>query len=333
MGEILNSRWRNSKRGPACYGGVGLADGGILGDDLLVAMQSGLDTQVLKNVSRSFYLSLRFLPENFRPAASLGYLLARASDTFADAVIWSVEERRELLEGFRNHVLEGRNFSAPEDTEGLPEGERVLLGHLGECMEALDGLSMAEQKSIRKVVGIITEGQTWDLIRFEGDGVTGLKSDEELRHYTYQVAGCVGEFWTEVGFETDMDFATRPQTEMNELGQAYGRSLQLINILRDVPEDLKNGRCYLPNATGRDELMAARGPWIEEALEGLDSAESYASALNGKRMRFGTILPALIGRETLLRLRDASWEEWEKKVKVTRPEVRGMMWQAMKFAL
>ena len=200
-------------------------------------------------------------------------------------------------------------------------------------MRALAGLSEAEQKSIRKVVGIITEGQTWDLVRFDGSGVTGLKDDAELRHYTYQVAGCVGEFWTEIGFATDDDFATRSQGEMNELGQAYGRSLQLINILRDVPEDLANGRIYLPNAMSREELMSARGPWIEEALAGLASAGKYAAALNGKRMRFGTILPALIGRETLLRLQESSWEEWEKKVKVTRAEVRGMMWQGVKFAL
>ncbi|MEJ6644152.1 MAG: phytoene/squalene synthase family protein [Akkermansiaceae bacterium] len=296
-------------------------------------MHSGLDTQVLKDVSRSFYLSLRFLPKNFRPAASLGYLLARASDTFADAPIWSVEERKELLQEFRQHVLKGGNFTAPENTEGLPDGERVLLDHLDDCMRALAGLSEAEQKSIRKVVGIITEGQTWDLVRFDGSGVTGLKDDAELRHYTYQVAGCVGEFWTEIGFATDDDFATRSQGEMNELGQAYGRSLQLINILRDVPEDLANGRIYLPNAMSREELMSARGPWIEEALAGLASAGKYAAALNGKRMRFGTILPALIGRETLLRLQESSWEEWEKKVKVTRAEVRGMMWQGVKFAL
>ena len=183
------------------------------------------------------------------------------------------------------------------------------------------------------MVGIITEGQTWDLVRFEGDGVIGLESDEELRHYTYQVAGCVGEFWTEIGFGTDEDFATRPEAEMNALGQAYGRSLQLINILRDVPEDLANGRCYLPNARTRDELMAARGPWIDEAMAGLNSAQTYAESLNGKRMRFASILPALIGRETLLRLRDCSWDEWARKIKVSRSEVKSMMWQAARFAL
>ncbi|MGC6564147.1 MAG: squalene/phytoene synthase family protein [Akkermansiaceae bacterium] len=305
----------------------------ILGEERGVAMQSGLETKVLKNVSRSFYLSLRFLPKNFRPAASLGYLLARMSDTFADATVWSVEERKELLEGFRTHVLEGRDFQCPEDREGLPEGEKVLLGHLEDCMDALVRLPEAEQAAIRKVVGIITEGQGWDLVRFDGAGVVSLDHDEELRNYTYQVAGCVGEFWTEIGFETDPGFSRCSRDEMNEWGRAYGRSLQLINVVRDVPEDWLNGRCYLPGVSSKKDLEAARGPWIDEALEGLESAQRYSEALNGKRMRFATILPALIGRETLLRLREASWKEWEEKVKVTRSEVRKMMFEAIRFAM
>jgi len=164
-----------------------------------------------------------------------------------------------------------------------------------------------------------------------------LESDEELRNYTYQVAGCVGEFWTEVGFGVDEGFASLGFEEMNELGQAYGRSLQLINILRDVPEDWENGRCYLPGVNPRENsregLLRERQRWIEEARVGLDKAEHYAEALNGKRMRFGTLLPAMIGRETLARLEKASWDEWEARVKVSRKEIYGMLWRAVKFAL
>ena len=65
-----------------------------------VKKEPGLLTGVLKEVSRSFYLSLRFLPGGFRAPVSLGYLLARASDTIADAGEWSVGERRELLNRF-----------------------------------------------------------------------------------------------------------------------------------------------------------------------------------------------------------------------------------------
>ncbi len=312
--------------------GVGLVGGGVLRDEGDVAMQSGLSTKVLKDVSRSFYLSLRFLPGGFRGVTSVGYLLARASDTIADAGELSIGERKVALASFRTAVLEGGDFEGPE-MKDLPEGEEVLMSRIGECLEALDELPEEQRESVRKVVRIITEGQAWDLDRFEGDGVVSLESDQELRNYTYQVAGCVGEFWTEIGFGVDEGFATRSFEEMNELGQAYGRSLQLINILRDVPEDWENGRCYLPGAGSQEDLMRERQRWIDEAREGLDKADLYAESLNGKRMRFGTVLPAMIGRETLNRLEGVTWEKWTARVKVARKEVYGMMARAVKFAL
>ena len=295
-------------------------------------MQSRLETKVLKDVSRSFYLSLRFLPGGFRAPTSVGYLLARASDTIADAGELSVGARKEALADFREAVLSGGSFVGPE-MKKLSPGEEVLMGRIEECLEALDQLPEKQKEAVQKVVRIITEGQAWDLDRFVGDGVVSLESDEELRRYTYQVAGCVGEFWTEIGFGVDEGFATRSFAEMNELGQAYGRSLQLINILRDVPEDLGNGRCYIPGAVSQEDLLRERSRWIAEAREGLDKADQYAESLNGKRMRFGTVLPAMIGRETLDRLEGATWDEWVARVKVSRKEIYGMMIRAAKFAL
>jgi farnesyl-diphosphate farnesyltransferase len=297
-----------------------------------VALAADLSKKVLKDVSRSFYLSLRFMPEGFRAPTSVGYLLARASDTIADAGELSVEERKGALADFRSAVLSGGSFVGPE-MKKLPSGEEVLMGRIDDCLESLNELPEEQKKAVQKVVKIITDGQAWDLDRFEGEGVVALASDEELRKYAYQVAGCVGEFWTEIGFAVDEGFATRTFAEMNELGRAYGRSLQLINILRDVPEDLENGRCYLPGAKSQEELLRERKRWIMEAREGLEKAEQYAESLNGKRMRFGTVLPAMIGRKTLDQLEGATWEEWAGRVKVSRKEVYGMMMRAVKFAL
>jgi len=310
-----------------------LVESEVLSEEEEVAMQSGLDSKILKDVSRSFYLSLRFLPKSFRPAASVGYLLARISDTFADATIWSIQERRDYLESYRRSILEGGEFCFSGSLDGLPEGEAILLKHIGNCQEALSHLPQVEQKAIKKVVGTITEGQKWDLVRFDGSGIVSLNSQKELRNYTYQVAGCVGEFWTEIGFETVSDFARASRAQMNEWGRLYGHSLQLINIIRDAPEDWANGRCYLPGVREQRDLMIQRDPWIQEALECLEAAESYSNALNGKRLRFATLLPALIGKETLLRLQDSSWDEWRQKVKVSRSKVRQLMIEAVRFAL
>lgn len=295
-------------------------------------MKGDLSRKVLKDVSRSFYLSLRFLPREFRAPTSVGYLLARASDTIADAGQLGIKERRDLLARFVKFVTEGKTFRMPE-VKGLPEGEKVLMSRLDDCVAALENLPDRQQVSVRKVVKIITEGQCWDLDRFAGEGVVSLVSDDELRTYTYQVAGCVGEFWTEIGIEEGGEFARASDDEMMRWGQAYGRSLQLINILRDVPEDQNNGRCYLPGARTRKQLLRERQRWIKEAYKGLDQAERYARSLHGRRMRFGTVLPAMIGRKTLGRLEAASWEEWEAGVKISRKEVYGMMVKAAMFAI
>ena len=59
---------------------------------------------LLKGVSRSFYLSVRFLPRRIRMAIALGYLLARASDTIADTNQLPPAERIEFLKRFLGSV-------------------------------------------------------------------------------------------------------------------------------------------------------------------------------------------------------------------------------------
>lgn len=294
---------------------------------------------ILKSVSRSFYLSLRFLPKGFREPAGLGYLLARLSDTIADAGDELVGVRQEMLSSFTEALFTGEkaHLAGILEIKGVSPGEEVLLSRAGDCLDALAALPEWQQVAIRRVVEIITEGQAWDLTRFKKDGVVRLESDEELRGYTYQVAGCVGEFWTELGFGLNQsgEFSRENREQMDEWGRAYGRALQLINILRDVPEDLEMGRCYLAGAgePTSDVLLRERTRWIAEAHGGLDEAMLYSRSLFGKRMRFATVLPALIGRETLNRLESANWQTWQARVKVSRAEVKGMMWEAAKFAL
>src|SRR6266850_7789420 len=58
---------------------------------------STLRRSILSRVSRSFYLSIRLLPKKLRDPVSLGYLLARASDTIADTAEAPVELRTEKL--------------------------------------------------------------------------------------------------------------------------------------------------------------------------------------------------------------------------------------------
>src|SRR5210317_2159023 len=105
-----------------------------------MAMDADLGRDVLRDVSRSFYLSLRFLPSGFREPMAVGYLLARLSDTIADAGTLPLEKREELLEALGREVerlgadAEGQSWEdfargLQDQTRdaGLSEGERTLV--------------------------------------------------------------------------------------------------------------------------------------------------------------------------------------------------------------
>jgi len=189
-----------------------------------------LDENLLKEVSRSFYLTLRLLPPGTREVISLGYFLARASDTIADSVALPIEMRTQHLTEFMKAVSVGECVGFRDSYDGLKHaGEVRLMQALNTILEVVPTLEVDEQMAIKKVVKVITEGQLWDLTYFS-DSCTQVESDEQLDHYTYQVAGCVGEFWTTVlamnGYISERDSA-----EMNEAGVRYGKGLQLTIIL------------------------------------------------------------------------------------------------------
>ena len=72
----------------------------------------------------------------------------------------------------------------------------------------------------------------------------------------------------------------------------YGMGLQLVNLLRDLPEDLANGRCYLPVADPLDpaQLIPARSEWLKHAAVWLESGRRYAHRLNLLRLRAASVL-------------------------------------------
>jgi farnesyl-diphosphate farnesyltransferase len=307
--------------------------------------RNSLRGPLLRSVSRSFYLSLRFLPKALRDPLSLAYLLARATDTIADTtqppVALRMEALRELAAAIQGtasqeSVDELRKSFARQQNE---EAERKLIEQIPALLNWLADLPDADREEVRSVLVTINRGQSLDLERFgTGNEIQALQNAGQLDEYTYLVAGCVGEFWTRLCFRHVKNFSARSEPEMRELGIRYGKGLQLINILRDAGDDLRNGRCYFP----ADELESLgvtlpeirRDPsriepvmnkWRDKAQCGIDAGMEYASAIRNRRVRFATALPAMIGARTLTLLREAGPAALERKVKVPRAEVRKMI--------
>ncbi len=283
---------------------------------------------LLRGVSRSFYLSLRVLPPQIRPQISLAYLLARASDTVADTQAVPREDRLEILRQMQQGDFRPLAGLAPG--QALP-AERVLLERLHDCLSVFAALSPGDQEMVRSLLDTIISGQIFDLERFPGDGPQSLANDEELDRYTYMVAGCVGEFWTKMCAAHLSAFQGLDQEEMVRLGVRFGKGLQLINVLRDVAADLRLGRCYLPIAEPQqlldparfDEIRPLYGKWLDAALAHLDAGWDYALRVpkNLWRVRLACIWPIWIGLGTLALLRRANPLDPAQRVMLPRSRV------------
>jgi farnesyl-diphosphate farnesyltransferase len=273
-----------------------------------------------------------------REAAGLGYLLARTSDTLADSLALGMGQSLECLNEFERAVMDGgavvprwsmRVLNAVSDPR-----ERRLLEAVGDCLLGLRNLPTAEATLVREVVTTIIGGQRLDLRRFASSGglvPLALKDDAELEDYAWRVAGCVGEFWTKLGYLTMGEkFSSADEDEMIRLAVHYGKGLQLVNILRDLPKDLAQGRCYLPvnDSVDRDEIMACHRRWIERADEWVDDGFRYASLLTTRRLKVASVMPAMIAKATLDLMKNITWDDLKTGVKVPRARVYLMMIKA-----
>ena len=308
-----------------------------------------LTTGLLAAVSRSFYLSLRVLPSSVRAPLSLGYLLARAADTIADVPVRPAAERLSLLAAFDKAVQEGTDDGffarAAEFSNDVDHaGERTLLQRLPECWSALASCTTSESALIRTVLHRIIRGQSLDLERFPGTAQpASLPDAAALEEYTWLVAGCVGEFWTDICLLHLPRCASLPRDEMVRLGKSYGQGLQLLNILRDQAKDMAGGRCYLPatelHAAGIRETVwpaedwkpwhAVRRKWLVESRARLNDGANYVRALKSTRLRFASLLPLLIGNATLDLLDVQSEDQPPQAVKISRGKVKRLMLKAL----
>ena len=301
-----------------------------------------LRTTILRSVSRSFYLSIRLLPQQLREPIALAYLLARTTDTVADTTripgTLRIQALKMLSDGIQGKASRQMVVNQMASFMPLQENaaERIPLNSLPDCLEWLEQTGEADRTDIRAVLEKITHGQMFDLHRFDNPAqVRALQTAADLDEYTYLVAGCVGEFWTRLCFRHLRDFATLSQDEMLALGRSYGMGLQLINVLRDVGTDLRAGRCYFPadelGAIGLSAAQILSEPdrfqpiyqrWMEKAQDGLACGMQYSRAILNRRVRAATVLPALIGARTLALLRKAGASALQQTIKVPRREVR-----------
>ncbi len=308
---------------------------------------------VLKRVSRSFYLTLAVLPQSIRFQIGLAYLLARAADTIADTGELEDGVRLECLTRLKRQLVADspdwsviEHIQARTTTKQSNPDERRLLEELERCVRLFQGLGPLDREYMGQVLSEIIGGMQFDIQQFpqtRNQKVHALEATHEFEYYTYAVAGCVGEFWTKMVCTHLPGFKSWDLTRMIPLGVRYGKGLQMVNILRDLPQDVRQGRCYIPRTlldtyslSPEDLLDKASSPsfrplylqLIHEARDHLDQGWRYTMATPRLevRLRLACMWPLLIGIKTLqqLSMRHEVLDD-QNPTKITRGEVYRML--------
>ena len=303
---------------------------------------------LLASVSRSFSLTIKALPAGMREPITAGYLLARALDTVADTAQVPAAKRLEHLRALLEMIKYGadsellRPLQKEVGSRQTHEGESELIEKLDRCLGWLEALPAEDQWDLRRTLARIGRGQELDILRFgkgTADQPEALATEADLDEYTYFVAGCVGELWTRLcERHLPAGWSRLGTGEMLKLGKQFGQGLQMVNILRDLPTDLEDGRCYLPAsmllAHGLDPITLTKQParakpildaLRQQTVAKLDDAWKYARALTPLKLRYACALPVLLGAETLGLLAKTSPLESSERIKVSKGGIRGLM--------
>ena len=310
-------------------------------------MQTDWDfcTTSLRQVSRTFSRPIEVLPGDLRKAVTCGYLLCRIVDAVEDNEAFTTTQRDDRYREFHG-VLRGVAPATEFErlwtgVEGSPKHEIELCSQIHRVMAILDKLPTDMRDAVLRWVAEMARGmQIYSHRSADRDGVIAPWTTEDLQRYCYFVAGTVGHmltdlFTSEMDLEPDSPVAQR----MSELAEAFGAGLQLVNILKDITDDLHRGWSFVPRSlcsaqglhnldlTDPDHRAAAHRaviPLFDLARRNLDRALEYALTVPAKHreVRLFCLLPLWLAVKTLRHAygNDAMVTSGEE-VKVSRREV------------
>lgn len=300
---------------------------------------------ILPKVSRTFALSIRFLPGHLGRAVLSAYLLCRIADTIEDDPVASVETKTRLLEQF----LEC--FDHPAAAEEYPQKIQNLAGeaahvqlvqHTNLVFALFRTLPLRSQQRVHHwVKEMVTGMQKFVALHPRGIRIQTLA---EYKEYCYYVAGTVGYLLTDLWHEHSPSIGALEYKVLLQRCAAFGEALQTVNILKDIAWDVEHeNSIYIPQqslqaqGSSHQTLLSSdhvqqnhaaiqvlvKLAWsdLEDALEYLLSIPKAAVPI-----RVFCILPLLFAYATLRDLtQSTAMLRSGGGVKISRAEVKSLM--------
>lgn len=301
--------------------------------------------EILPQVSRTFALSIRFLPGNLGKGVLIAYLLCRIADTVEDDPLASVEAKVNLLNQFLQCFDSVENACAYPDKVASVTGEPAhvsLVRHTDLVFVAFRTLPAASQDRIRHWVTEMVVGMQ----KFVGLYPRGIRIQtlDEYKEYCYYVAGTVGYLLTDLWREHSPSIGETEYQILRKQCAAFGEALQTVNILKDIAWDAEHeNSIYVPQqalqAQGSSHQTilnpeylvqnhAAIKGLVELAWADLDTALEYLVSIPKAAVpiRLFCILPLLFAYATLRDITQSTdMLRSGGNVKISRAEVKSLM--------
>ena len=300
---------------------------------------------ILPDVSRTFAISIRFLPGTLGRAVLTAYLLCRIADTIEDDNSTAPTRRAELLEEFLRTLTDrgaAETFAARAAALKGDAAHLALVAHTELVLVLFRTLPARTQERVAHWVREMGVGMA-KFVRTYPQGIR-IQTLAEYKEYCYYVAGTVGCLLTELWHLHARAIGRREFDRLWVKCKSFGEALQTVNILKDIAWDAEHeNSIYIPA-----EDLAAHGSshatllspqhiehnhlavvrFIELARTDLDEALEYIVLIPRRafRIRAFCVLPLLFAYATL---RDLSGSRAMLtvggSVKISRREVKALM--------
>jgi phytoene synthase len=178
---------------------------------------------ITRHEAKNFYYGIRLLPPDKRSALCALYALARRIDDIGDDD-GPTDHKLAALAALRASLSEPPDPADPVLT-AVADAARRFPVPMGAFDELVDGVEADVRTDAASAAG--------------GEVVPTYRTFDDLVLYCRCVAGAVGRLCLGI-------FGARPHPDAAHYADALGIALQQTNILRDIREDLRNGRIYLP---------------------------------------------------------------------------------------
>ncbi len=201
--------------------------------------------QSLRDVSRTFALSIEQLPAGLRNSITIAYLLFRVSDALEDQPEMPAREKSSLLRLWVD-ILEGRQPVQRLATalSGLDaaDPEMHVAQSAGDILQALHALPEEVEQAILQRLARSSLG----MARWQDHGPY-VENEDALDDYMHQVAGRVGYLLTDI-FAWYSPIVRERKSMLMPLSRECGLALQTVNIIRGMRKDYERGWVYVPQS-------------------------------------------------------------------------------------